>query len=455
MSSEDDRDKPDHAADPVDHRVTVDLEFDTLREFREKMAPYLNHGGLFIKTDRPYPRGTAIRFRFVMPEDFAIAQGTGVVVSTRASEEDPAIEPGMVVWFEEVDPKSREVIRELVDFHIAVGGSPFDIGLGDGGADEIPTDALAGGAIPPWKPPVSEPHPQEADSPPIPPASDEVLPAWLSKLDAEQEIDLEFDRPSEGEPPEVSSLEPLEPAEPAEPTGRDFEISVVDDHDEPDPTPVRVADESVSDPTLVPSDQRTSPRSPRLWPLAATAAVLVAISIGVWWVVMKPASPQIHETAAAPVPTVPAPSPDVIAEETGQPPSAKPHDVSVLPQVASAALPPATGPATRIVDMAVARVDDATVVDIRGDGALSQDRLRVSRLDDPPRVWVRIRGIETFFRPNEIVVGSPELLRIRVGHHPEDTPVSLWVVLDLADGSMVVRDTTVSGDTIRVSIGRR
>ena len=53
------------------------------------------------------------------------------------------------------------------------------------------------------------------------------------------------------------------------------------------------------------------------------------------------------------------------------------------------------------------------------------------------------------------MVGSPELLRIRVGHHPEDTPVSLWVVLDLADGSMVVRDTTVSGDTIRVSIGRR
>jgi len=449
MSSENDHNKPDHAADPVDHRITVDLEFDTLREFREEMAPYLNHGGLFIKTDRPYPRGTAIRFRFVMPEDFAIAQGTGVVVSTRARDEDPAIEPGMVVWFEEVDPKSREVIRELVDFHIAVGGNPFDIGLGDGGADEIPTDALGGGAPPPSIPPVSEPHPQEADSPPVPPASDEVLPAWLSKLDAEQEIDLEFDRPSEGEPPEISS------SEPAEPIRQDFEISVIDDHDEPDPTPVRVADEGVSDPTLVPSDQRTPPRSRRLWPLAATAAVLVAISIGVWWLVMKPASPQIHETAAAPVPTVPAPSPDVIAEETGQPPSAKPHDVLASPQEASADLPPVTRPATSVVDIAVTRVDDATVVDIRGDGGLSEDRLRVSRLDDPPRVWVRIRGIETFFRPNEIVVRSPELSQIRVGHHPEDTPVSLWVVLDLADGSMVVRDTTVSGDTIRVSIGRR
>jgi uncharacterized protein (TIGR02266 family) len=449
MSSENDGTKPDHAADPVDHRVTVDLEFDTVREFREEMAPYLNHGGLFIKTDRPYPRGTAIRFRFVMPEDFAIAQGTGVVVSTRAPEEDPAIEPGMVVWFEEVDRQSREVIRELVDFHIGVGGSPFDIGLGDSGADEIPTDALGRGAPPSSKPPVSEPPPQEADPPPIPPASNEVLPAWLSKIDAEQEIDLDFDRSSEVEQPETSRSEPEEPPR------QDFEISMIDDHDEPDPTPVRVADEGVSDPTLVPSDQRTAPRSLRLWPLAATAAVLVAISIGVWWLVMKPASSQIHETVAAPAPTLPAPSPDVNAEESGQPPSAKPHDVLVSPQVGSADLPPVTRPATSVVDIAVARIDDATVVDIRGDGGLTEDRLRVSRLDDPPRVWVRIRGIETFFRPNEIVVGSPELSRIRVGYHPEDTPVSLWVVLDLADGSMVVRDTTVSGDTIRVSIGRR
>ncbi len=154
-------------------------------------------------------------------------------------------------------------------------------------------------------------------------------------------------------------------------------------------------------------------------------------------------------------PTLPAPSPTVNAEEARQPPSAEPHDVLASPQVAAADLPPVTRPATRVVDIAVARVDDATVVEIRGDGGLSEDRLRVSRLDDPPRVWVRIRGIETFFRPNEIVVGSPELSRIRVGHHPEETPVSLWVVLDLADGSMMVRDTTVSGDTIRVLIGRR
>ena len=178
MSSENDHNGSDHAAEPVDHRVTVDLEFATLREFREGMAPYLNHGGLFIKTERPHPRGTAIRFRFMMPGDFVLAQGTGVVASIRTVEKDPELEPGMVVWFEEVDRQSRSVIRELVDFRIAVGGEPFNIGLGTDGGGEIPTDALGGSAPRPSELDPPDSVSQEAESSPGPHPSDEVLPAW-------------------------------------------------------------------------------------------------------------------------------------------------------------------------------------------------------------------------------------------------------------------------------------
>jgi Tfp pilus assembly protein PilZ len=449
MSSENDHNGSGHAEEPVDHRVTVDLEFATLREFREEMAPYLNHRGLFIKTDRPYRRGTAVRVRFVMPEDFVLAQATGVVASTRTAEKDPELEPGMVVWFEEVDGQSRAVIRELVDFHIAVGGAPFDIGLDTDGAGEIPTDALGGTAPPPPEPSPQESASQEAEASPAPQPSDEVLPEWLSKVANEHDIDLSLDLGSQGGQPEISR------SEHAEPTGQDFEVAMIDDIGEPESTPVRVADEGVSDPTIVPSDRRKPPRDLRLWPLVGAATVLVAISIGVWWLVMKPASPQISESHAVPQPTVPAPSPSAVVEEAEQQSSAKAQDVLAPLQKAPAGVVPATGPATRIVDVAVKRVGDATVIDIRGNGGLSEDRLRVSLLADPPRVWLRIRGIETFFKPNEIAIGSPELTRIRVGHHPEDTPVSLWVVLDLADGSMVVRDTVVSGNTIRVSVGRR
>jgi len=447
MTSEQENNGPDHAADPVDHRVTVDLEFTTLREFREEMAPYLNHGGLFIKTERPYPRGTAVRFRFVMPEGFVLAQGTGVVASIRTPEKDPEHEPGMVVWFEEVERQSREVIGELVDFHIAIGRDPFDIGLDTGGAGEIPTDALGGTTPPPYIPHTEEPRRQDADPSSAPKPSCEVLPVWLSNVADEHDVDLSLENFSEDEEPEISSVEPPEP------TGQDFEISLIDDDGKPDLTPVRSPDESSSDLTMTPHEYDKPSTGLRLWPLAA--AVLVGIAIGVWWLVMRPASSQIPETSAASERAVPTARPTAVAEESGERAPIKPQEVSEPVQAAPAIPPPTTGPATRIVAVAATRVGDATVVDIRGNGGLSEARLRVSALDDPPRVWIRIRGIEDLYRPNEIAVGSPEVSRIRVGHHPEESPVSLWVVLDLADGSAVVRDTTVSGDTIRVSVGRR
>jgi hypothetical protein len=94
------------------------------------------------------------------------------------------------------------------------------------------------------------------------------------------------------------------------------------------------------------------------------------------------------------------------------------------------------------------------VVTVRTNGELSLKVVRVSLLKDPARVWVRILGIETFYRPNDIEVGSPEVERIRVGHHPEETPQSLYVVCDLEDPSAVVREHTVDGDTLRVVVGR-
>jgi hypothetical protein len=353
----------------------------------------------------------------------------------------------MIVWFEEVERQSREVIGELVDFHIAIGRDPFDIGLDTGGAGEIPTDALGGGAPLPPGPATPEPHGQDADPSSAPKPSCEVLPVWLSEVADEHDIDLSLEDLAEDEQPEISS------AEPPETNGQDFEISMMDDDGEPDPTPVRSPDESSSDLTIAPGDQDKPSGGLSLWLLAA--AVLVAISIGVWWLVMRPASSQVPETFAASEQAAPTPRPTAVVEDHGPQPSVKPQEVSEPPQAAPAIPPPTTGQATRIVDLAVARVGDATVIDIRGNGGLSEARLRVSALDDPPRVWIRIRGIETFYRPNEIAVGSPEVSRIRVGHHPEESPESLWVVLDLADDSVVVRDTTVSGDTIRVSVGRQ
>jgi hypothetical protein len=42
--------------------------------------------------------------------------------------------------------------------------------------------------------------------------------------------------------------------------------------------------------------------------------------------------------------------------------------------------------------------------------------------------------------------------RVRIGHHPEENPQSIYVVIDLANNSAKVRETWLEGDTFRVGI---
>jgi hypothetical protein len=71
------------------------------------------------------------------------------------------------------------------------------------------------------------------------------------------------------------------------------------------------------------------------------------------------------------------------------------------------------------------------------------------------RVWVGVSHIEAPFKPNEIGVGSPEIERVRIGYHPEDSPPALYVVLDLAGDDVFLLDTGVQGDEIRLTVGRK
>jgi hypothetical protein len=200
----------------------------------------------------------------------------------------------------------------------------------------------------------------------------------------------------------------------------------------------------------------------RLWPFVAAAVVIVAASAVVWWLANRGPGEVLNETMAVVEPTpVPEPTPEtveetasVILEEAGAEESGGETEA---PETEAAAPPVerASGAATRVLLVAAARVADATVVTVRVNGELMERKVRVSRLKDPARVWIRIQGIETFYRPNDIVVGTPEMERVRVGHHPEETPQSIYVVCDLASTSAVVREHTIEGDTLRVVVGRQ
>jgi hypothetical protein len=136
------------------------------------------------------------------------------------------------------------------------------------------------------------------------------------------------------------------------------------------------------------------------------------------------------------------------AEQQQQPPPLQDGELMIPEE-----LPPAVdGTATRLLVVSDAIVDGATQVAIRGNGQFLKGRVEVMRLENPARVWIRIKNIGTFYRPNDIPVNSAHVERIRIGHHPEESPPSIYVVLDLATDRAKVQETWLEGDTFRVAV---
>jgi hypothetical protein len=420
MSPNSDSHDPDQTAESGGNLKIIDLEFETLRQFRELMAPRLNYEGFFVATSDPLPKGT--------PAD---------------------IRAGMALLFNELEHQSREIIDELIDFHIATGGDPFEIGLGVGEAGDIGTDALAADPLE-TKVPLPEPEPAPEPAEPEDGTPEDILPDWLSEVAQKHDVDLSADATE----PVGETQEAVEIPEIPEPTQRDFEISMMPEDEAPDETPFQTDVDAEDEVTIPPRQTRKPPRDLRLWPFLAAAVVLVAASAIVWWIVNRGLGEALPEPAVVveetPVSELP---PEIVEEPTAEVPD-KPVEVSE-PVPDSSRIEEVAGPATRVLLVAATRVGDTTVVTVRANGDLSEESIRISRLKDPARVWVRIRGIETFYRPNDIEVGTPEVERIRVGHHPEETPQSLYVVFDLGDSAVVVREQTVEGSALRVVVGRQ
>ncbi len=450
-----------------DGLVTVDLEFETLRDFREKMAPYLGDRGFFARSERPLPRNTPVRFRFVLPEGFALAEGTAAVAWTIDPESNPDLIPGMALRFVEVGRQSRAVIRELVDFHIATGGDPFDLGPAGSEPGEIPTDALDAGALGP-DPELDVPAPAAGPGDRPESASDdrdEVLPEWLAESADTPRFDFDDNGPQG--PGDRAPAAPAPSAEKA-PSG-EFEVDLIFDDTGTGREPASPPEGSVREALQMKGAGRRPPRDLRLGLIVAAALAVVAAVVLVWSLWLRPQQPEAaaavelaQETAEPGVVILPepeegpageAPTKIFVAEEL-PPEGVSAEEVAAVPQPTAAAARNPGQRADRIVDIVAAARQGTTAVVIRGNGRVGEESVRISRLEDPARIWVRIRHIETFYRPNEIPVGSPEVLQVRVGHHPEETPPSLYVVLDLADDAMAVTGQEIAGDTVRLSVGR-
>jgi hypothetical protein len=474
MSPNSDSYKRDQTSGAANLKI-IDLEFETLRQFREVMASRLSYEGFFVATNDPLPKGTPARFRFLLPDGFVLVEGTAVVAWARSEAEEPDQKAGMALLFNELEHQSREIVDELIDYHIATGGDPFEIGPFVSEAGEIGTDALAVDPLE-TKVPLPETEPSPAGSKAKSSTSDEFLPDWLSEVAQKHDVDFSIDAAARVGRTGQDMRKPESPV----PVQQDFDISLMPEEEEMDLTPAFADDGGMPEVTVPPPERQQVARGLRLRPLLAVAAVLVVVAVVVWWmanrgrvgrVVPEPAvvvdeipaaeAPVevVEETSAsepgiALVEEAPASGPAIdVVEERPEEPAGKPPEVAEkAPE--SAPGEEVMGPATRVLLVAATRIGDATVVTVRTNGELSQDTVKVSLLEDPARVWIRIAGIATFYRPNDIEVGSPEVERVRVGHHPEETPQSLYVVCDLEDPAAVVREYTVEGDTLRVVVGR-
>ncbi len=93
-----------------------------------------------------------------------------------------------------------------------------------------------------------------------------------------------------------------------------------------------------------------------------------------------------------------------------------------------------------------------TVITIRGNGSIDTDAVSLHQMDGPPRLLVKLSGIEEQYPLYRVAVGTPAVNQIRIGHHPEQTPSCLYVVLDLAQGGIEVSGIELENDLVKVVV---
>jgi hypothetical protein len=116
-----------------------------------------------------------------------------------------------------------------------------------------------------------------------------------------------------------------------------------------------------------------------------------------------------------------------------------------------------TGPAvTRVETITFNQTGGGTEIVLQGDGAIRAESFTRTRIDgNPPRELFRLSGIRRPFSKTRVVVGTPEVLQVRVGYHQDKGGGELHVVLDLARPNVVVTGVEPSGNRLLIRLQRK
>jgi Tfp pilus assembly protein PilZ len=495
--------------------IELDLKYETMRELQSELAPMLSNDGLFLPWKEPIETDSVVRFRVMLPEAFTLIEGTGVVVWTRG-EGDEQGPSGVAVRYATLPSESQETIDAIIDAHLASGGELFNLDPDSGSSESFPTDALDHRSLDDRGAARREPMtPEEALSDleqarleirgHVEPTPVEPVPApnaegvsleddYLASVEAQvhqaiagvrdrvtqvtepvdpELIELTTDVDAPGAP---TTTEPHEPAPDPDPEtvipdfldrwrhevddetgdgGRterlDFESGV--DDVVTDARPARYFDGNDAEGVMAAGDTEDARTRGRPWwivPLGVGVGVVV-VGYVIWlWSLGGDAPepvPQVVEEIVAPSQGVV----DVSVVQETEPEAGVVEEADAMPPQAPIQQPPLE-PATVVVSIVWRSGADGTEVEIRGNGTIAESTVETFGLSEPPRILVRIREIQQEYSSYELPVGTPEVERIRIGHHPELTPPALYVVLDLTRPDARVTGVSIEGDTARVTV---
>jgi len=429
---------------PLETRVQ--FKFDRFSGFISEYSANISPGGLFLRTRSPRPPGTVLDFEFRLGDGFELIKGRGEVIWVRAEDEGPARPAGMGLRFLELSEGSRELIYRIVDHHVLQGGTPFDVTQRPPDPTPVALPDVARSTVP-----------DLVEVPPALPAAvrDEPDPlsdasSWLPRTD--------LAGPALSNPA-LSSISDI-----AEP---------VSERQPPSPSPAPAAPPMFA--TILGSGSPRRPRRVLPWAVLAAGVVLVGAGLLLRGRLMEwigrggperasPSAPAVRPVTKAPSPQ---PGPAALPEPTPSQPSASPAAGAAPPSATARvpASPPAPSPAgqpepgpalTRLERITWERAGGGTDVFLWGNGAIPASIYKQTRLEgNPPRELIRLAGVRSPQPLSRVVVGTAEILQIRLGYHPEAGKGELHVVLDLAHPNVAVTQIEPGPRRLRIHLQRR
>jgi uncharacterized protein (TIGR02266 family) len=384
-------------------RTRVQFKFDRFSGFLSEYSANISPGGMFLRTHRPRPPGTVLDLEFRLGDGFELIKGRGEVIWVRDTDEDPSRPAGMGIRFLELSEGSRELIYRIVDEHVQQGGTPFDV-------SQRPPDPL-----------------------PAPPAVSPGLAELFDVPAAPAPRRREPDLPSSAELfSQTSSATPA--AQPAAPA-------------------------PMFAPTFGSASLHRPPRRILPWVLSAVVVILAAgaLLFGerlLQWTGLggkKTARPvsAAPGRASARLPKPATPQGVAAAPAAGGAATATPSSFS-------AAQPDSGPPLTVLEQITWEPVAGGTDIILWGNGSIPPESYTRSRIEgNPPRELIRLAGVHSPKPQSRIIVGTPEVLQVRIGYHPEAGKGELHVVLDIAHPEVAITGIQREPNRLRLHLQRR